>query len=448
MVSIQLNVAFLRYVTFATFGLLVACATSGTTLPSPKQAYGSQPVYNYPLNDPYAATVITVPPELKVDYSNVPIPTDRTITLFEERAIPDGFWYQRGLKYAELLQKDPAPLVYIIPGTGADSQASIMRTLANILYSSGYSVVLLPSPTNPNFIINASKDFLPGPPTHDAFDIYRLIQAIDHKISQKTTVTGHMLVGYSLGAIDAAFTAQLDNTQQRINFNKILLINPPFSLYSSIKMLNDYLYSDLPNGMDGAGLFVKRVITRFSKLSHGEEALNFENEHYLLDYYTKFHPSDNQLASIIGLSFRLSAGDMIFTSDVMRHGGYVFPKDETFTTSTNLNLYLAVALRTSFLDYFNDVLSQADTSENKSLTKAEIINESSLASATPYLFHNTKIGLITNRDDIILAPGDLESLLNLFGPNAVVFPTGGHMGNIALPAMAYQIVTFMKKPLP
>jgi hypothetical protein len=215
-----------------------------------------------------------------------------------------------------------------------------------------------------------------------------------------------------------------------------------------MKTLDDDLYSDMPNGMSDAGEFVKRVITRLSKTGHGEETFNFAKENVLLDYYTKYHPSDAQLASLIGLSFRGSAVDMIFTSDVMRHGGYIFPKTQEFTTSTDLNQYLAIALRTSFSDYLNDVLYEALHRENASVTKQGLIAESNLQSLAPYLLNNAKIGLITNHDDIILAKGEADALVGLFPSRSAVFPTGGHLGNIAIPAMAYQIVAFMKQESP
>lgn len=429
-------------------GLIAACSPPHPVLLSPSEAYGTKPAYNYPISDPYAATIIALPPDMKVDYSSLPKPQDKKIVLFQDRLIPEGLWYQRGLKYSEMLQERPAPLVYIISGTGADSHASIMRTLGNILYAAGYSVVFSPSPTNPNFIINASETFLPGNPEQDAHDLYRLMQAIDSKVSEETSITGRMLMGYSLGAWEAAFTAHLDSQLQHLNFSKVLLINPPLSLYSSMKILDDDLNRDLPHGMNDASGFVKRVITRMSKSRHGEETFDFTNENLLLDYYNKYHPSDAQLASVIGLSFRLSAADMIFTSDVMRHGGYIFPKNKEFTTSTDLNLYLALALRTGFSNYLNDVFYEAQHKQRPAVTKHDLIEASSLEALNAYLLHNDKFGIITNQDDIILGEGDLTTLIGLFSSHVIVFPSGGHLGNIALPAMAYQILAFMKQGSP
>jgi hypothetical protein len=197
--------------------------------------------------------------------------------------------------------------------------------------------------------------------------------------------------------------------------------------------------------MNDADHFIKNIITRLSNVSQTGEAFDFTNEDLRLDVYNKTHPSDDQLATIIGLSFRLTAADMVFTSDVMRHSGYIFPKNKPFTTSTDLNPYLAVAVRTGFGDYLNEVLYEEEHAKNPALTKQDFMAASNLESIGSYISHNRNMGLITNRDDIILARGELDRVVRLFGPNAVVFPSGGHMGNIAHPAMAYQIITFMKQ---
>jgi pimeloyl-ACP methyl ester carboxylesterase len=432
-----------QLITFVAIVLTAACSPKQIT---PQQVLSASPPYNYPINNPYVATVVGVPPEMKVDYSALPQPELKTITLFKDRPIPEGFWYQDGFKYSQLLQSKPAPVVYVIGGTGADSRSDTMRLITNILYSSGFSVVLVPSPTNPNFIINASRNYIAGNPVQDARDIYGVMKVIDGKVTSEASVTGRMLIGYSLGALDAAYTAKLDDNEHVLNFSKVLLVNPPYSLYSSMQVIDNLLYSALPGGINDAGHFVKTAIARLSSVSQSTDALNFQNERLLLDAYQKYKPSDNRLATTIGLSFRLAAADMIFTADVMSHSGYIFPKNQEFTTSTSLNHYLGVALRTSFKNYFDDIYTEKYQAENPGLTKQALIDEGGLQSLAGYLSSHPKIGLMTNQDDVILAPGELDKLVALFGRNATVYPNGGHIGNLGMPAVAYHINAFLRQP--
>ena len=435
--------AWLGAFSIALLGVLTCCSSEPKLL-TPHDAFDAKPAYDYPINNPYAATIITTPPEMRVDYSALPAPAEKKITIFKDRQIPEGFWYENGFKYRQMLQSKPAPLVYVIGGTGAGCNAEDTQNIANILYSAGFNVVLLPSPTHPNFIINASENFTPGRPLQDARDMYRVMKLIDPLVASQTHVTQRMLIGYSLGGLDALFTAKLDDEEKALNFHRVLLINPPLNLYSSIKLIDSYLYRALPQGVNGAARFIKSFLSRLSNISQSTDALDFSNERLLLEAYDKYQPSDNRLETTIGLSFRLAAADMAFTADVMSHAGYIFPKNQPFTSTTSLNDYLAVALRTSFQNYFDEYYTERLLAENPSLSRQGLIDEGNLQSLAGYISASGKIALITNKDDIILMPGEVNALAALFGPNAVVFPNGGHLGNLTTPAVGYQIIQFMR----
>lgn len=406
---------------------------------------GSQPpVYDYPIKNKFAATIIGTPPEQKLDYSDLPSTEERKITIFPNRQIPEGFWYERGLKYSILLQNKPAPLVYVISGTGADHTAEKMHNIANVLYTAGFHVVLLPSPTHPNFIINASSNFTPGNPFQDAKDLYRLMSAIDKIITGEVAVTGRMVTGYSLGGMDSAFVAELDDREKKLNFSRVLLINPPYDLHHSTDLIDNYLTAALPNGINSADSFIKNLIIRLGSVSQSGDALDFSNERLLLDAYNKYKPSDDRLATTIGLSFRLSAANMIITSDIMAHTGYVFPRNMEFKTTTHLNEYMATAIRTGFKNYFNDIYAERFITENLALSRQDLRRQNSLDAIRGYLTNNPKIGLITNEDDIILEPGEVDKLSAIFGSNAIIFDTGGHVGNLAHPTVGYYIAKFLK----
>jgi pimeloyl-ACP methyl ester carboxylesterase len=306
-------------------------------------------------------------------------------------------------------------------------------------------VVTLPSPTHPNFIINASENYTPGRPSQDAKDLYRIMCAIDQKITTNAKVTHHMLIGYSLGGVDALFTAKLDDEKHALNFSKVMLINPPLSLYSSMQVVDNLLYRALPNGINDADHFVKTAVARLSNLNQTGDALDFKNERLLIEAYDHYKPSDARLATTIGLSFRLAAVNMIFTADVMSHSGYIFPKNQAFTTGTSLNSYLGVALRTSFKNYFDELYTQRYQAMDPSLTKQALIDEGDMTLLAGYISQHPNIGMMTNADDIILAPGELSKLVKLFGKNATVLPNGGHLGNLGDPAVAYHLVQFMRQ---
>jgi len=75
--------------------------------------------YDYPLKDPYAATIAGTPTELepplpeKIDYEQL------GLEVFPGRPTPGVFWYQRKFLYTLSHQKQEAPLIVVIAGTGS-----------------------------------------------------------------------------------------------------------------------------------------------------------------------------------------------------------------------------------------------------------------------------------------------------------------------------------------
>lgn len=435
--------AIVRWFALGAIMALCACAKP-VEAPKPRWLEGAKPTYDYPITNPYAATIIAVPASMQIKAEGVPATQERKLNVFSNRPVPEGFWYQKQLRYGVVLQNHAAPVAYVLAGTGADWRAGNMRLLADILYLSGFHVVLLPSPTHPNFIVSASGNFTPGRPRQGAEDLYKVIGLIDAGLAKEIGVTGHVLTGYSLGALDAAFTARLDADRHQMNFQRVLLINPPLDLAASMDRIDRMLYRGLPNGVDGLDAFIDGALARLAAVSTGGDALDFNNEHLLLDAYNTFRPGDDKLATTIGLSFRFAAANMIFTSDVMSHAGYIFPKNREFTTDTPLNDTLAVALRTGFTNYFEEVYTERYMAENPGLTKESLLSEGKLESLASFFATNPQIGLLTNEDDLILAPGDAERLAAMFGDRAILFPSGGHMGNLGHPAVARAIADFMR----
>ncbi|MBW1852102.1 MAG: alpha/beta hydrolase, partial [Deltaproteobacteria bacterium] len=90
-------------------------------------SWASSGTYDYPLPNPYAATVIGTPTEYQM-----PLPEKirlkmLELTVFEGHKIPDVFWYQNKLRYSLAYQKKKkAPLIFVIAGTGASFYSSKM----------------------------------------------------------------------------------------------------------------------------------------------------------------------------------------------------------------------------------------------------------------------------------------------------------------------------------
>lgn len=397
--------------------------------------------YFYPFVNPYEATIMELPKHLEVRLPEKVPTREFTLRVFPGREIPPVFWYEDGLVCTLAYQDHRAPLVFVIAGTGAGHNTPRMVKLRNALYQGGFHVISLTSPSHMDFVVNASSG-LPGDPFDDARDLYRVMEMAYDAVRDTIDVSGFDLAGYSLGAFNAAFVARLDEEEKRFNFSKVLLINPPVSLYESVAALDQLLVENVPQGMEQFDAWFRSVFTEFSHVSRevGPGSLSGD---FIYSAYKRFPPNEENLAALIGLSFRMSAANMIFTADVMNGGGYIVPRNARLTATSSLTRYATVSLHTRFTDYFDEWFFPNRRHREPSLTRQALLARMSLRSQEAYLRNADKVGLIHNEDDIILAPGDIDYLQGVFGGRARLFPTGGHMGNMFHPDVVSFMIDFL-----
>jgi len=400
--------------------------------------------YDYPFVNAYEATVIGTPSLYQAELpAEVPV-KDYSLVVFEDREIPDVFWYSEGLKFSLVRQKERAPLIFVIAGTGASYQSPKVKGLQRAFYQAGFSVISISSPTHMNFIVNASSTKVPGHIIHDTEDLYRVMELAYQKVAARVDVSEFYLTGYSLGASQAAFLTRLDEQRQVFNFKKVLMINPSVSLFNSVGIIDQMLADTVGDEPGAFNSYLGRVIRAFATAFDRNEPLDF-NEDFLYRVYKKKIPTEAALESLIGFSFRISSSNMIFTSDVMSGYGLLVPPGTQLRQTTPLVDYLAASLRISFLDYYTRYFYPFYHTKNPTLTFEQLQREMSLQSIAPYLRQTEKIAMMTNADDLILAPGEVDFLRDTFGERATIWPTGGHCGNMEQKDVVAFMVNYFKE---
>lgn len=412
--------------------MLYLLSLIGLLILTPTNWVKSEP-YNYPVANPYAATIVGTPKAFWADLPQKIRVKTFELTVFEDREYPDLLWYNEELRYSLAYQKERAPLIFIIAGTGAGYNSSKMQILQRAFFQAGFHVLSLSSPTHPNFIVAASRTGFPGHIVEDSQDLYRVMKLAWHQVQDRIEVSQFFLTGYSLGASQAAFVSKLDEEKRIFNFQKVLLINPAVSLYTSAKILDDMFDQNIPGGKDNVQNvrnFMDRMFHAFSEAYQDEDFVDFSGD-FLYAAYKEQKPPEERLEALIGLSFRMSSSSMVFTSDVMTNSGYIKPKNLVLSSTESLSDYGKVAFRVSFLDYFHELFSPYFQAKRPGLTKQALIESLSLKSIDAYLRRAQKISLVTNADDVILAPGELAYLRDVFGTRAKIYPRGGHCGNMS-----------------
>ncbi len=409
----------------ALLGGLVFCA-SATAADVDAESYG------YPLANPFEATITTTPPELRPE---LPADDDIRQSDYSVRLRPDrefelldNFWPVTKLHYRLARQNGRAPLIFIISGTGANYASGTTEYLKKLFYGAGFHVVQLSSPTSYDFMAAASRSATPGYSPDDADDLYRVMQAVRAQ-HPKLEVSEYLLTGYSLGALHAAFVSQLDETRRAFDFKRVLLLNPPVNLYTSVSNL-DKLVQTKVQGINNSTNFYDLVLGKLTRYFNDKGYLDI-NEAMLYDFQqSKEKLSNEQMAMLIGTSFRFSSADIVFTSDLLNRRGLITPRDYRITESTSLTPFFQMALRCDFDCYIAEQLMPMWRARYDGGSLNQLIDESSLYALEDYLKGSDKIAVMHNADDLILGPGDIGFLRRTFGDRLTLYPRGGHCGNL------------------
>jgi hypothetical protein len=402
--------------------------------------------YDYPFVNAYEATVIGTPSIYRAELPKRVPRQELGLTVLPERRIPELFWYHDQLRYAVVRQRQKAPLVFNIAGTGASHNSQLMLAMERIFYKAGFHVISLPSPTHPNFIVTASDTQVPGLLADDARDLYRVMQGAYKQVAHTIEVSEFYLTGYSLGAAQAAFVAKLDDEVGAFGFEKVLMLNPPVNLYNSVEILDD-LINAIPGGPDNFNAFFESAFRRFATIYRDEDFLDLTDD-FLYFAYKKIPPTEESLQAVTGIAFRVSAANILFASDVLTRSGIVVRRDVSLSSLDSVTRYFKVSVRVGFLDYLRHLMLPFFQKRRPGLRLEQLIEETGLRAIEGYLRSAEKIGLVTNVDDIILAPGELDYLRSVFGPRARIYVKGGHLGNLEHTENVADIIGFFDKGWP
>ena len=399
--------------------LFIACIL---LLPVPGHA--ADDGYGYPITGSYEASIIGTPAKLVPEFPAKIRTRELVLHIFPDRRRPPIFFYEDGLHCTFAYQKQKAPLVFLIGGTGANDRTPNLLTMMKAFYQAGFHVITLPSPSISNFIVSASHS------------------GAWKQVEGDIEVSSFNLAGYSLGATEAAFVAKLDEECRVFNFRKVLMINPSVSLYHSVTRIEEML-KQIPGGPKKQGVFFNRMMSKFSQFYHYGNFVAI-NENFIYSIYAEKLFSHEETAGLIGVSYRIGLAGMIFSSDVATNSGYVVPKNRVLSPNDSLFDYFLVSSHLSFFDYFNEYLYPYFQKQRPGLTKQEYIASLSLRSIEGYLKSSAKFGVMTNENDFILTKEELDYLRQLFGERTKIYPRGGHLGNLEYKDNLAYMVAFFK----
>lgn len=385
--------------------------------------------YNFPIDDPYSATIIGSATMMTPGVSeNIPLKVYE-IQIKDKKDIPDVFWYASKFKFSFSKQKNKkAPLIFVLAGTGSDYNTTRVKFMQRIFHDAGYHTIAISSQMSQQFMISASSNSVPGLLLEDNKDIYKAMKLAYNKIKDQVEVTDFYIMGYSLGGSNAAVLSYIDEKEKVFNFKRVFMVNPPVDLYNSAVKLDKYL--DNYTGGKTKGI-EKLLNTTLAKVKGG-----LTSEYANIGADTIYNIvkgdilSDAEKEAYIGLAFRLASTDLNFISDFMTRS-YVYTKNpEKVNKYTNMKEYLKAVNFATFEDYVNKIGFPYYKKHNKDYSIEALKREASLKVIEDYLRNSPKIAAVTNADELILNEKDFVFLKDVFKDRLVIYPKGGHCGNM------------------
>jgi ABC-type transporter lipoprotein component MlaA/pimeloyl-ACP methyl ester carboxylesterase len=335
-------------------------------------------------------------------------------------SIPDT---GKKLKFTYWLQKSHAPVVYLAPGLGSNRLSTTNLVTAEYLFQKGFSVIATTSVFHPHFMEKASTAALPAHPPTDSREMLNALSAIDRLMEKRHPgkLGPRALIGLSMGGFQALYLSARENQQDagQIRFERYVAINPPINLHHGIECLDQF----------HAAPDVWPAETRQQRV---DNAVHKAAKVIQLPPEAMMNPPFDKVESkyLIGLNFRLTLRDVLYSTQrrkdmaVLTTPISAWRRDEAYQEMLGL----------SYRNYFDQfVLPYYQT---KGIEIEDFKRHGDLHHDREKLRSQSKAYVLTNENDFLLHPEDIAWLRGTFkGSRLTLFPTGGHLGNLASPPM-------------
>jgi pimeloyl-ACP methyl ester carboxylesterase len=335
------------------------------------------------------------------------------------------------LKFTYWLQPGNAPVVYIVPGLGGHRLSQPSLALAELVYKNGFSAVCVSSPFNSEFMEHASTAALPAYLPMDGHDLHVALTEIDHRLGKlyPGRLGAKALMGYSMGAFDSLYVAATEPTNQLplLRFDRYVAVNTPVRLRQGITKLDEFYQAPLKWPATNRTDNIENTFLKVAALS--QTTLTPQTSLPFDAIESKF---------LIGLTFRLSLRDMIYSSQhrnnqgILHHSLYNIRRNPVYQE----------ILQYSYQDYFAKFATPYYQARGLASPVGETLETAGdLRTYGAGLRANPDVRVIVNENDFLLTAEDLAWLHTTFTPDQLtVFKQGGHLGNLSNPSVQKTIL--------
>lgn len=355
-----------------------------------------------------------------------PVLDSMRTALFDLRELNKSMWHEislwnrsfnKKIKYASveicpncpkyrfryILQKSKtSPLAIIFPSIGEGIDNNHSTILAKLFYDEGYSVIILGSHFQWEFLKSIEKGHKLGLIKDDVKFINKLVNnSIDYLSKKHDRVfLNRTALGTSLGAYAVMFLAYEQYNLGANNIDKFIAICPPYELTYAIKQMDKIIeaWKNYPDDFKE-----KIAITTAKVLRAYKEKDKFNKDFNSLPF------SNYEAKLISAFIFHQKLSDLIFATETINN--------------PNINkkeLYEKIYAH-NFQDYINNYVLVNHNLE-------EVETTSTLASISDYLINKDNYKIYHSLDDYLANKKQLRELKSLCDDKLVLFNNGAHLG--------------------
>ena len=358
------------------------------------------------------------------------------------------------LPYSYRMQPGRAPMVFVVPGLSAHRLGNSTLALAEMAYARGFSVAIVSSTLNFEFIEQAGSEPVPGHAPVDARDAHVALDGIAQDLAGQypDRIGERIYMGYSLGAFHGFYIAAEEKRNPAsglVHFDRYVLLDPPVRLVYGMERLDAFnnVLAPLPPAEREAE--IQRILFQAVLVGQKLQTTPSRGAYSRIDAIDVRHstltpeiemPFTNAEAEyLIGFAFRRALQAVLWSSQQREDQGVLLTErrplqrlpayEEMGDYSFTMYMYAFV------LPYYRDRVGTVASAE-------DLLAKNDLRSVADGLRGNPKLRVFANRNDFLTSDEDVDWLIAQVGPERTrIFPTGGHVGNLYKPQVQAEVMS-------
>jgi hypothetical protein len=230
-------------------------------------------------------------------------------------------------------------------------------------------------------------------------------------------------LGASLGALDGAYLSVIDARERKVGIDTYLLLNPPLDLTYALERVDEWNARGGTFGRAGSEALVARalaIVDAFSTESRDDPVV-FDR---LTGKFATFTREEIQF--LLAKALQTALPELVYVTEVIQD------RDGLPTTRDEARRRIQAADRVTFVDYAERLAVPLWRQQAAGLP-TNLQGFARRGSLTPILERlrgNPRVHIVHNADDVLTTRQSIRQLEQALGPRVVVFPYGGHLGNL------------------